>query len=667
MPLNEVAAATLPAGPALAPVAAALARLLEGRRGVDAVDAALTLVLDALGDGVALVAPDGGVLLANRAMERFGVRAGEALAGDLAASLGPLLGVEPGELGLVAGERALWVAAAPLDPGGGGLGGHLLVARDASEARARELHVRRLEVELAESAAREQALAAELAAEQRAEEEAQRLRAQAEAASRAKSAYLANMSHELRTPLNSILGFAQLLERDRGLSEQHRENLLVIGKAGEHLLGLINDILEMAKIEAGQVSLNESDFDLHHMLGGIEEMFAMQARKKGLALLLERDPALPRYVRADEGKLRQVLINLLGNAIKFTSRGAVTLRAMPAARGADPGVGGRTRLVFEVADTGRGIAPAEIGALFRAFSQAHGGKEISEGTGLGLAISRQFVELMGGEIRAASAPGQGSTFTFDVRAGLSSLPVVRALLEPRVVLGLAPGQPSYRVLVVDDGWQSRHLLIKRLTGLGFQVRGATNGLGAIAQFESWEPHVIFMDMRMPLLDGYEATRRIKATERGRSTAIVGMTASAFEHNRTQVLAVGCDEFLRKPYRDHEICDRLKQLLGVDFEYEDARPSLPAAPPLSGADLGAAAAALPEDWRAELCEAATRGDSRAAFLVVDMIRVQSQELAEALAELVRGYRFDRVLALLSGDAPPLLQPRPAAPAGREGAA
>ncbi|HSN96812.1 MAG TPA: ATP-binding protein [Candidatus Nanopelagicales bacterium] len=520
-----------------------------------------------------------------------------------------------------------------------------------------EAEVQRLQAELGEAAERERALRDELAAERRVSEEAQRARMQAEAASRAKSGYLANMSHELRTPLNSILGFAQLLERDRGLSEQHRENLLVISKAGEHLLGLINDILEMARIEAGRITLNETDFDIYRLISGVEEMFAVQARKKGLRLEVERDLALPRYVRTDEGKLRQVLINLLGNAIKFTSRGAVVLRARPAARLTDPGAGARIRLVFEVVDTGRGIAADEIGTLFQAFSQAQCGREAGEGTGLGLAISRQFVELMGGEIKVASQPDEGSTFTVELRAGLSSLAGVRAAREPRAVVGLAPDQPRYRVLVVDDGWQSRHLLVKLLSGLGFEVRGATNGLGALAQFEMWEPHMIFMDMRMPLLDGYEATRRIKGTERGQTTVVVGMTASAFEHNRAQVLAVGCDDFLRKPYRDHEICEKIGLHLGAEFLYEDVRISLAPPPMPAEGDLLAATAALPAEWRAELITAATRLDRKATTAMLDIIRMQDPGLAEAMLELVRQYRFDRVLALL---APTLDEHAPANP-------
>lgn len=625
-----------------------------------AVEAGLASALERPGEGVAIVEAEGRVRIASAGMERWwGVRAGEPLPEELAIALGEA----PAEVVVEVGERAVEIAASPLRGEGGAVEGHLLLARDVSEARARERELQRLREELLEGVAREARLAAEVAEERLAAEEAQRHRAQAEEASRATSAFLANMSHELRTPLNSILGFAQLMERDRSLSEQHRENLLIIGKSGEHLLGLINDILEMAKIEAGRVTLSESVFDLHHLLSGLEEMFGVQARRKGLPLVFDRGPEVPRFVRADEGKLRQVLINLLGNALKFTTSGRVLLRVWQRqVSSPGDGEGPWARLLFEISDTGQGIAPEEVGALFQAFVQARGGREAKEGTGLGLAISREFVRLMGGDIRVSSEPGGGATFTFDVRVALQEPADLGEAQESRAVLGLASGQQAYRVLVVDDRWESRHVLMKLLDGVGFEVRGATNGLGAIAQFEAWQPHAIFMDMRMPLMDGYEATRQIKGTELGRATVVVGMTASAFEHNRALVLSVGCDDFLRKPYQDREVLDRLAKHLGVSFVYEEdeeegaprekAEAPAPAVTPtvaaLADAALARAAAELPEAWRRELRRAAARLDAKAAQAAVERIRGQDEALAEALAGLVLAYRFDRVLVIAGAE-------------------
>ncbi|XXY55036.1 ATP-binding protein [Sorangium sp. So ce269] len=556
--------------------------------------------------------------------------------------------------------------------------------------RARERDLERKAQELAVSRAAEQRLTEELVDARRAEEEARRAKAEAEAASRAKSAFLANMSHELRTPLNSILGFAQLMERDVSLGDRHRENLAVICKSGEHLLGLVNDILEMAKIEAGRMTLAEADFDLHGMLSGLSEMFAVEAQKRGLTLTVERAPDVPQLVHGDEGKLRQVLINLLGNALKFTPRGSVTLRAW--ARRAtgvreggvreggvreggvreggvreggvreggvreggvhDVATAGRARVSFEVTDTGRGMAEEELAELFEAFAQTASGLRSREGTGLGLHISRRIVRMMGGDMHVESQRGRGTTLRFDVRltladaggAGLSAAP------RSRRVVGLAPGQPRYRVLVVDDRWDVRHCLLKLLDSVGVEVRSATNGLGAVAQWETWSPHLVLLDLRMPLLDGYEAASRIKSSPRGRETVVVAMTASAFEQNRSLAAEAGCDDFVSKPFRDADIFNLLTKHLGARFEHDDrlaASSSKAPAPAARSVDLARAAADLPPSLRKDLRRAATRLDAKAVQAAIEQFRPEDAELAGAVAELARGYRFDSILALSSAD-------------------
>ncbi|MGK3998538.1 ATP-binding protein [Sorangium sp. So ce1024] len=517
--------------------------------------------------------------------------------------------------------------------------------------RARERDLERAAQELAVSRAAEQRLCEELVEARRAEEEARRAKAEAEAASRAKSAFLANMSHELRTPLNSILGFAQLMERDRSLGDRQRENLAVICKSGEHLLGLVNDILEMAKIEAGRMTLSEVDFDLHEMLSGLSEMFAVEAQKRGLTLTVEREPDVPQHVHGDEGKLRQVLINLLGNALKFTPRGSVTLRAWARrATGAHDGApAARARVSFEVTDTGRGMAEDELAELFEAYAQTETGRRSREGTGLGLHISRRIVRLMGGDIHVESRRGRGTTLRFDVRLSLAD-PGARPGAAPRSlrVVGLSPGQPRYRVLVVDDRWDVRHFLVKLLDSVGVEVRSATNGLGAVAQWETWAPHLVLLDLRMPLLDGYEAASRIKSSPRGRETVVVAMTASAFEQNRALALQAGCDDFVSKPLRDADIFGLLTRHLGARFD-EEARPAeRRPAPPARGVDLARAAAELPASLRKDLRRAATRLDAKAVQAAIERFRPEDAELAGAVAELARGYRFDSILALSSAD-------------------
>ncbi|WP_148314568.1 ATP-binding protein [Sorangium cellulosum] len=514
-----------------------------------------------------------------------------------------------------------------------------------------ERALERKEQELAVSRAAEQRLGEELVEARRAEEEARRARAEAEAASRAKSAFLANMSHELRTPLNSVLGFAQLMERDLSLGHRHRENLMVICKSGEHLLGLVNDILEMAKIEAGRMTLVDADFDLHAMLSGLSEMFSVEAQKRGLTLAIERAQDVPQHVHGDEGKLRQVLINLLGNALKFTPRGSVTLRAW-ARRGTgahDGAAAARVRVSFEVVDTGRGMAKEEVEELFEAFGQTATGRRSGEGTGLGLHISRRIVRMMGGDMQVESQPGRGTTLRFDVRLTLADAgdAIPGGAARARRIVALAPGQPRYRVLVVDDRWDVRHCLLKLLDSVGVEVRSATNGLGAVAQWETWSPHLVLLDLRMPLLDGYEAATRIKSSPRGRETVVVAMTASAFEQNRSLAAEAGCDDFLSKPFRDAEIFNLLTKHLGARFELEEGPAERrPAGPP--AVDLARAAAGLPASLRKDLRRAATRLDAKAVQAAIDRFRPEDAELAGAVAELARGYRFDSILALSSAD-------------------
>ncbi|WP_437547302.1 ATP-binding protein [Sorangium sp. So ce367] len=536
----------------------------------------------------------------------------------------------------------------------------LLVALWALRRRlhARERELERKAEELAASRASEQRLGEELAEARRAEEEARRARDEAMTASRSKSAFLANMSHELRTPLNSILGFAQLVERDPSLADRHRENLAVICKSGEHLLGLVNDILEMAKIEAGRMTLVDAEFDLHDTLSGLSEMFAVEAQKRGLTLTVEREQDVPRHVSGDEGKLRQVLINLLGNALKFTPRGSVTLRAS-ARRSAgvreggahDGAATGRVRVSFEVTDTGRGMAKAELAQLFEAFAQTATGRQSREGTGLGLHISRRIVRMMGGDIRVESQVGRGTTLRFDVRLSLADAPDARAGgATPRALraVGLSPGQPRYRVLVVDDRWDVRHCLLKLLDSVGVEARSATNGLGAVAQWETWAPHLVLLDLRMPLLDGYEAASRIKASARGHETVVVAMTASAFEQNRALAAEAGCDDFVSKPFRDADILGLLTKHLGARFEYEERAAEPGAAQGAAAVDLARAAAGLPAALRKDLRRAATRLDAKAVQATLDRFRPEDADLAGAVAELARGYRFDSILALSSAD-------------------
>jgi signal transduction histidine kinase/CheY-like chemotaxis protein/putative methionine-R-sulfoxide reductase with GAF domain len=481
----------------------------------------------------------------------------------------------------------------------------------------------------------------------------QRAKESAEAANYAKSAFLANMSHELRTPLNAILGFSELMRRDPQLTPMQRENLETIDRSGEHLLALINDVLEFSKIEAGRVELQEQDFDLHHLLVGLEEMFRMRATNKGLMLTFEQCPDLPQYIHADENKLRQVLINLLGNAVKFTDEGSVTLRI--ACKQDRPEQDSRLTLIFEVEDTGAGIAPGELEVVFDAFVQTESGQRSQEGTGLGLPISQQFVRMMGGQLKVHSTLGQGSLFTFDVAVALADASEVKSAQPVRRVIGLEPDQPVRRLLVVEDRESNRQLLTKLLLGVGawhrdatssgFEVREATNGKEALAIWEEWSPHLIWMDMRMPVMDGYAATRRIKASPKGKETVVIALTASAFEEDRETVLAEGCDDFVRKPFREAEIFEVLTKHLNVRFVYEDMIEESPLNASSEQQLTPEALAGLPADVVNDLHQATLEADAERTLDLIQEIRGHNPMLAEELRNLINDFRFDLVLAWL----------------------
>ena len=463
---------------------------------------------------------------------------------------------------------------------------------------------------------------------------------EAEAANKAKSAFIANMSHELRTPLNAILGFSQLLARSQTLGNEERENVSIVARSGEHLLALINQVLDLSKIEAGRIELDPQNFDLYRLLDDLEDLFGLKASEKGLQLICDRDPDIPRYINADEMKLRQVLINLINNAIKFTEEGGVTVRVR------QTGVADNSRdveLEFEISDTGAGIAPEELDGLFEAFMQTATGKQAQEGTGLGLPISRKFVELMGGDIVVSSEVGRGTTFKFNLKATSSDSADVKRKQLRRRAIALAPNQPRYRLLVVDNKPMNRQLLIKLLAPFGFQLKDASNGRDAVEIYRQWQPDLIFMELRLPLMDGYQATREIKSAAGDKSCAVVALTASILENENAVLQEAGCDDFIRKPFKDGQIFEAIAKHLGAEFIYEEGATT--AAKSQEEVLTAGVLAAVPSELLAELRETLFALEPDKMREVIDRIENCSPAVARQLEGLVNNFSYEEILTLI----------------------
>ncbi|MGD1895505.1 MAG: response regulator [Phormidesmis sp.] len=467
------------------------------------------------------------------------------------------------------------------------------------------------------------------------------------------------MSHELRSPLNAIMGFTHILRND-DLSPVQTENLDIIYSSSEHLLALINDILDISKIEAGRVVLTHSEFDLYRLIDELQQMFGGVVAEKDLSLKVVRSPHLPRIIYSDRLKLRQILINLLSNAVKFTATGTITLSVSGLADdSADVSVDSflesslelPTLLTFSVTDTGTGIDPAEQDRLFEAFVQTKSALTAQQGTGLGLTISQEYVRLLGGQLSVKSVPGEGSTFAFSISVkpvDSSSVQAPPATAAARgKIVGLAAGQPQYRILVVDDVALNRRLLTHLLSSVGFDVQEASDGKAAIALWQRWSPDLIWMDIRMPIMSGEEAALRIKSLDTDQKTRILALTANAFDEDRTAALASGCDDFISKPIQAAEIFDKISLHLGVRYRYADSQSldehltDEPASRPLT-ADL--LTNTTPE-WRYHLTQAVLDLDDSEILSLTSQLSSSQQPLARAIERQVDNLSYKKLLQVL----------------------
>ncbi len=460
-------------------------------------------------------------------------------------------------------------------------------------------------------------------------QELEKTKNEAECANRAKSVFLANMSHELRTPLNAILGFAQLIEHDPLLSDEHHKELQTINRAGQHLLGLINDVLEISRIEAGQSYSQNDLFDFYELLQVIEEIIRMRAEAKKLDFKIERLSELPHFVEGDSHHLRQVLINLLGNSVKYTNKGTVRLNITAEKKDS---------ICFEVIDTGVGISKEDLQNIFGAFYQTENGISKGDGSGLGLTISKEFVRLMGGKIIVKSIEGRGSSFTFTIPLPEVDAPETAPKLKGAVI-SLAEGQKNYRVLVVEDNVDNRDLLTRILENVGFKVKAVENGKQAIEEFQIWSPDFIWMDMRMPVMDGYTATKKIRDLPNGQNVKIVALTASAFFEDRKSILSAGCDEVLTKPLREEDLFEIMRRLLALEFRYNLVPQKN------NSTTIALNLNCLEFKLREELSCAAELLDIEAVQSIIQKIKVDFPEQARILEKAVGEFHFDYILHAL----------------------
>ncbi|MCG6136661.1 MAG: ATP-binding protein [Nostoc sp. LLA-1] len=410
-------------------------------------------------------------------------------------------------------------------------------------------------------------LADEIVQRKRIEKELRQAEEIANNSNQAKSEFLANMSHELRTPLNGILGYTQILQRTESLSDKGKKGISIIYECGSHLLTLINDVLDLAKIEARKLELNSIDFYLPAFLDSVSEICRIRAEQKVINFYLQLDPDLPTGVRADEKRLRQVLINLLGNAIKFTQQGSVIFKIKVINRGENNNGKIIYKIRFEIADTGTGMTPEQVNKIFLPFEQVGNQKRQTEGTGLGLAITQRIIYLMNSQIQVTSEFGVGSTFWFDLELLESQdWAKVSRIVEQGTILGYQGEKRT--ILIVDDKWENRSVIVNLLEPIGFTVVEASQGQEGWEQIKAHQPDLIITDLVMPKMDGFEFIKSLRQSEQFKQTSVIASSASVFAVDQYKSIDVGADAFLPKPIEVEMLLELLRQFLHLEWLYEN---------------------------------------------------------------------------------------------------
>ncbi len=467
----------------------------------------------------------------------------------------------------------------------------------------------------------------------------------AENASSSKGAFLANMSHEIRTPMNAILGYSQMLLREANLNVPHKEYLEKIILSSRHLLSLVNDVLDLSKIEVGRMVVVESVFDLEGLLKAVQAMLGPRATDKGLTLHVRPASILPKYIDADEVKLRQILVNLVANAIKFTTDGGVIvyIDVVSSRRGDD-----KHLLLIDVVDTGPGIESESAERLFRPFQQLSDDSKTRgpEGTGLGLAISREYARLLGGDLTLESSPGEGCKFTLQIPVGIDHAEELVPSVSERSgrAIGIISPSTPVRILVVDDNEDANQLTERFLSSIGFEIAVAVDGEDALDVFFKFLPHLVLMDRRMPRMDGLEAMRHIKNSEEGRDVPVVIVTASVFDEDYKECMVCGADAFIRKPYLEEELLGEISRLADIRYDYEKKKDKrIPVVKPEHFE-------ALSKEENEAMVSAIMKGDLDGLLEVFDQLTRLDKPVVESLKGMAKAYKYDELLKLIPTSEP-----------------